>query len=243
MRHWNRGRKTVRNFLLALLLAFLVYASQGFPPYTVKGMCLRVQHDYLLGELEPLYVQRDWRHPGSNRYIRYTTVAARSGETYTLFRYRDGLLGSQRDWSDFGPAFGEGAVCTARGGKIYAAGPFEEAAFAIAAVQVEKDPEPNGDINVRKFTLEGERLADQVFVFPYESGGYYPDEGDVDPMDLTLTELVELWYRRPAPNADHGVYYYDNKDIPCAVTLYGEEGEELKTFDMTVTTEGIRSWW
>ena len=43
MRHWNRGRKTVRNFLLALLLAVLLYASQGFPPYTVKGMCRELQ--------------------------------------------------------------------------------------------------------------------------------------------------------------------------------------------------------
>ena len=51
MRHWNRGKKTVRNFLLALLLVFLIYASQGFPPYTVKGICRQVRHDYLLGEL------------------------------------------------------------------------------------------------------------------------------------------------------------------------------------------------
>ena len=79
MRHWNRGRKTVRNFLLALVLALLVYASQGFPPYTVRGMCLRIGHDYLLEEPEPLYVQRDWRHYAANRYARYTMVAARSG--------------------------------------------------------------------------------------------------------------------------------------------------------------------
>ena len=65
MRHWNRGKKTVRNFLLALLLVFLIYASQGFPPYTVRGICRQVRHDYLLGELEPLYVQRDWRHPSA----------------------------------------------------------------------------------------------------------------------------------------------------------------------------------
>ena len=96
MRHWNRGKKTVRNFLLALLLVFLIYASQGFPPYTVRGMCRQVRHDYLLGELEPLYVQRDWRHPSANRYKRYTTVAARCGETYTIFRYADGLLGRDR---------------------------------------------------------------------------------------------------------------------------------------------------
>ena len=117
MRHWNRGRKTVRNFLLALLLAFLVYASQGFPPYTVKGMCLRVQHDYLLGELEPLYVQRHRVRFSGGKSVRYTTLAARSEETYAIFRYEDSLLGSHRDWSDLKPVFGEGAVCTARGGK------------------------------------------------------------------------------------------------------------------------------
>ena len=177
MRHWNRGKKTVRNFLLALLLVFLIYASQSFPPYTVRGMCRQVQHDYLLGELEPLYVQRDWRHPSANRYERYTTVAARCGETYTIFRYADGLLGSHRDWSDLSPVFGEGAVCVARGGKIYAAGPFAEAATAVAVVRAEKPPAPNGNVECREFTLEGERLADQVFVFPYETD-YSSFEGE-----------------------------------------------------------------
>ena len=150
MRHWNRGRKTVRNFLLALLCVFLLYASQGFPPYTVRGMCLQTQHDYLLEELEPLYVQRDWRHNAANSYLRYTTIAARSGETYALFRYQESLLGSHRDWSGFGPAFGEGAVCVARGGKIYAAGPFTEAASAVAVVRAEKAPEPNGRVLFRE---------------------------------------------------------------------------------------------
>lgn len=243
MRHWNRGRKTVRNFLLALLLAFLLYASQGFPPYTVKGICRQMRHDYLLEELEPLYVRRDWRHYSANRYERYTTVAARSGETYAIFRYADGLLGSHRDWSDLKPVFGEGAACVARGGKIYAAGPFEEAAAAVAVVRAEKPPALNGEVKSREFTLEGERLADQVFVFPYETD-YSGFEGEhMGEEDLVLPAVVEMWYRRPALNADPGLYYHENKDLPCTVTLYGEAGEELGTFDLTVTTEGIRSWW
>ena len=243
MRHWNRGKKTVRNFLLALLLVFLIYASQGFPPYTVKGICRQVRHDYLLGELEPLYVQRDWRHPSANRYERYTTVAARCGETYTIFRYADGLLGSHRDWSDLSPVFGEGAVCVARGGKIYAAGPFAEAATAVAVVRAEKPPAPNGNVECREFTLEGERLANQVFVFPYETD-YSSFEGEhMGEEDLVLPAVVEMWYRKPAPNADPGLYYFENKDLPCTVTLYSETGEALETFDLTVTTEGIRSWW
>ena len=117
MRHWNRGRKTARNLLLALLLVFLIHASQGFPPYTARGMCRQFRHDYLLGELEPLYVQRDWVRPHRKNY-HYTTIAARSGETYALFRYEDSLLGSHRDWSDFRPVLGEGSVCAANRGTI-----------------------------------------------------------------------------------------------------------------------------
>ena len=133
MRHWNRGRRTVRNLLLALLLAFLIYASQGFPPYTVKGMCRQVRNDYLLGEVEPLYVQRDRPHLSSSSTLHLTNVAARSGDTYLFFSYRDTLLGSRRDWSaGFSTVFGEGSACVARAGKIYAAGPFGGAAPAAA---------------------------------------------------------------------------------------------------------------
>lgn len=240
MRHWNRGRKTVRNFLLALLLAFLVYASQGFPPYTVKGMCRQVQHDYLLGELEPLYVRRD-RIRFSSESIHYTTIAARSGNTYTIFRYEDSLLGSHRDWHQLRPVFGEGAVCTARAGSIYAAGPFEEAASATAAVLAEKAPEPNGTVKRREFVLEGERLAEQVFAFPYEHGHWISEEDDVDYEELTLEEIVNLWYRQATPDPE--AYTLLNETLPCTVTLYDEAGEVLETFELTVTTEGIRSWW
>ena len=217
MRHWNRGRKTVRNFLLALLCVFLLYASQGFPPYTVRGMCLQTQHDYLLEELEPLYVQRDWRHNAANSY--------------------------HRDWSGFGPAFGEGAVCVARGGKIYAAGPFTEAASAVAVVRAEKAPEPNGRVLFRDFTLKGERLADQVFAFPYEMDSNRFEDEEPDYRELSLTELVDLWYRRMSRGEGPGTYFLLDGELPCTVTLYGETGEVLSTYNLTVTTEGIRSWW
>ena len=244
MRRWSRGRKTVRNFLLALLLAFLLHASQGFPPYTARGMCRQIQHDYLLGELEPLYVQRDWWHYAANRYKRYTKIAARSGDTYTIFRYEDGLLGSHLDsWRDPNPAIGEGAVCRAWAGTIYAAGPFEEATSASAVVRAEKTLEASGRVVGREFVLEGERLADQVFAFPYEMDHYTHADEDKAYGDMTLPELVDLWYRRPAPNADPGLYYSQNVDLPCTVTLYGEDGEELEVFELTVTTKAIRSGW
>ena len=236
MRHWNRGRKTVRNFLLAVLLAFLIYASQGFPPYTVRGMCRQVQHDYLLGELEPLYVQRSWWHYAANRYQRYTTIAARCGETYTIFRYKDGLLGSHLDdWRNPNPAIGEGSVCRAWAGTIYAAGPFEEAASASAAVRVEKTLEVSGRVVGREFVLEGERLTDQVFAFPYETSSQFYGDEDKAYGDMSLPELVDLWYRRPAPNGD--------VELPCTVTLYGASGEVLEVFELTVTASGILSLW
>ena len=253
MRHWNRGRKTVRNFLLAPLLVLLVYASQGFPPYTVEGMCRRVQHDYLLGELEPLHVRKEWFHYAANKYMHRTMVLARSGETYTIFRYEDGLLGSQRDWSDLSPVFGEGAISTAWRGNIYAAGPFEKAASATAVIRAEKLPDSGGEALVREFTLEGERAADQVFVFPYDMGhseSYWEAlEGvpyeRVDPMLLGLREIAELWYRKPdsGSGASSGVYTLIDAELPCTVTLYGESGEVLEVFDLSVTTRGLRSWW
>lgn len=243
MRHWNRGRKTVRNFLAALLLLFLLYASQGFPPYTVKGMCRQMQHDYLLEELEPLYVRRHRVRFSGGKSVRYTTVAARSGETYTIFRYEDGLLGSHRDWSDLSPVFGEGAAATARAGTIYAAGPFEEAASAVAVVRAEKEPEPNGTVKSREFVLEGERLADQVFAFPYEMDGHHFEDEEPDYRELSLTELVDLWYRRMAQGEGPSVYFLQDGELPCTVTLYGESGETLETFSLTVTADGIRSWW
>ena len=241
MRHWNRGRKTVRNFLLVLLMIFLVYASQGFPPYTVRGMCRRVSHDFLLGELEPLYVQRDWLHPSSNRYLRYTTVAARSGETYTIFRYRDGLLGSQRDWGSSGAVLGEGAVCRARNGTIYAAGPFEEAVSAVAEVRAERTLKTSGRVMGRTFTLEGTRLADQVFAFSYGTADYFGSQDEDRAYgEMSLEELVDLWYRRPLNKLG---YAEANADLPCTVTLYDEAGEALETFDLTVTTDQILSGW
>lgn len=241
MRHWNRGRKTVRNFLVALLLLFLLYASQGFPPYTVEGMCRQMQHDYLLEELEPLYVQRHWVRFSGGKSVRYTTVAARSGETYTIFRYQDGLLGSHRDWSDLSPVFGEGAVATARAGTIYAAGPFAEAASAVAVVRAEKDPEPNGKVRSREFTLAGTRLADQVFAFPYEMNRHPLADEEPDYRELSLTELVDLWYRRMVRDEAPGTYFLRDGELPCTVTLYGESGETLETFSLTVTAGGIRS--
>lgn len=243
MRHWNRGRKTVRNFLVALLLLFLLYASQGFPPYTVGGMCRQMRHDYLLEELEPLYVQRHRVRFSGGKSVRYTTVAARSGETYTIFRYQDGLLGSRRDWSDLSPVFGEGAVATARAGTIYAAGPFAEAASAVAVVRAEKDPEPNGKVRSREFALAGTRLADQVFAFPYEMNRHSLADEEPDYRELSLTELVDLWYRRMVQGEGPGTYFLRDGELPCTVTLYGESGETLETFSLAVTAEGIRSWW
>lgn len=245
MRHWNRGRKTARNLLLALLLVFLIHASQGFPPYTARGMCRQFRHDYLLGELEPLYVQRDWVRPHRKNY-HYTTIAARSGETYALFRYEDSLLGSHRDWSDFRPVLGEGFVCAANRGTIYAAGPFEGAAYARAVIRAEKAPEPNGKVKTRTFTLAGERLADQVFAFPYEreySQSYWDNQNGepYDYRDLTLYDIVNLWYRKPAPDTPH-TYYLEDTEIPCTVTLYGESGEVLESFPLSVTTEGLLSY-
>ena len=269
MRHWDRGKKTARNFLLAVLLAFLIYASQGFPPYTVQGMCRQIQHDYLLGELEPLYVKREWIH-FSRQNLHFTMTAARSGDTYTIFRYQDSFLGSHRDWSQLPPVFGEGAVCVANADIIYTAGPFEEAASAAATVYLEKIED--GEVQrTRDITLEGERLAAEVFAFSYseeeetqrltfweeiqrmeESPEGFPEDylvfrehqehPSLDRIEdfLGLESLAEYWYRIPSGK---GGYIMPSVDLPCIVTLYDEAGQVLETFELSVTTMGLWSWW
>ena len=115
-------------------------------------------------------------------------------------------------------------------------------------VRVEKGPEPDGTAMSRAFTLTGERLAEDVFAFPYQaerSQAYWEawEGGDYDDRDLNLEELVELWYREPAEDADPGVCRMLDEELPCTVTLYDGAGEVLKTVSLTVTTDGIRSWW
>lgn len=163
----NRIQKTVRNLLACVLLAGCLYASMSFPPYTVGGMCCRFQHDYLLGELEPLHVQGNAARIGNQTVgARFTMVLASSGDIYVSFRYQGGYRLDFR----FQPEISEGTICVARGERIYAAGPFEGAVSAVAVVRVEKWPAPNGAVKVREFTLEEERLANGVFAFPNETG-------------------------------------------------------------------------
>ena len=263
MRHWNRGRKTVRNFLLAFLLAVLLYAALGFPPYTVRGMCLRFQHDYLLEDLEPLYVQ----HTAREKNLRARTlILARSGETYAIFRYSNhSFLQNQLDmWVK--PEIREGGAGMVRGMAIYAAGPFREAASATATVRLEKW-EDGVLQRTRDFTLEGERLAESAFRFPlgdetgwqsltfWESylriedfpeddqaflqGQEMPPSGEMEDL-LGLKSLAELWYREESGG---NAYSLPDVELPCTVTLYGETGAPLTTLKLTIRTTGLWSWY
>ena len=71
---------------------------------------------------------------------------------------------------------------------------------------------------------------------------HFTDE-EPDYRELSLTELVDLWYRRMERGEGSSTYFYRAGELPCVVTLYGESGETLETFSLTVTAEGIRSWW
>lgn len=246
MRHWNRGKKTVRNLILAFLLGMALFASLGFPPYTVRGMCRQFRRDYLLEDLQPLYVHRRGYHNASRVLgIHKTTVLARSGEdTYAVFRYHREGLDCRRDLF-FTSRLSRGGICTARKGQIYAAGPFENAASATAVVRAEKpDPEPNGTRKSKEFLLEGKRLKGQVFAFPYDteySLSFWEDEQPFDYEQACLPELVERWYRRPVANGN-GAYHLLDRDLPCTVTLYDEAGNVLEVLRLAVTSEELRDW-
>nr|WP_325199910.1 hypothetical protein [uncultured Oscillibacter sp.] len=211
MMRFDRKRRTVRNLTVSALLLLTLYASLGFPPYTVGAMCRRFQHDYLLEDLEPLYVERVYKRPslaGGETFI-----LARSGDLYAFFGYNR-YYTTVREAGRVEPIIGRGRVCGALYDHIYLAGPFEEAVSASAVVRLEKrEPEPNGELRFQEFLFEGERLAEQVFVFFDASLTY----------GSPLQEKLGKWY---APR--------EGRMVACTVTLYGQSGEVLESFQTEV---------
>ncbi len=246
----NRTGKIARNLLLCLLLGGCVYAMLGFPPYTLEGMCRRVQKEYLLpAEVEPLYVLEEAHKYSDDWFNRqYTFVLARSGENWLAFQYdRNGLQNSstyarqtviQRD-----------AFCTARDGTMYVIGPLGEAASARAAVTAEKHiavydeatetyQEVDSD-ETRTFTFQGEKLAPEVFAFRYRSGSFTFFPENIPEADWDLEIIAQMWYRNSVPGENS--YGLRHADLPCQVTLYDAAGQVLDTLDLTVETYDLHS--
>ena len=87
------------------------------------------------------------------------------------------------------------------------------------------------------FTLEGERLSEEVFGFPYRNGNG-PD----------LYTAVDCAYRKDsyAHTYEGGTvtgYTRVDADLPVTVTLYDEVGKALDTLRLTVSTSEITGWY
>ena len=55
MKRWNRKRKVIRNLLLCALLGTAAYVLLGFSPYTTGQKLDRLEREYMLEDLEPVY--------------------------------------------------------------------------------------------------------------------------------------------------------------------------------------------
>ena len=221
----NRKARIVRNLLLSALAALVLYAALDFPPYTVDGMMDRMRRNYLLPDLEPVYVLEDYHTYDSDHLPgrHYTYIIARSGEDYLAFQYDTHLWISEL-FVARSPVLSEGSICAARIGVLYAAAP-AMASAASATAEVETRSET--------FILEGEWLSEEVFGFPYRNGNG-PD----------LETAVDFAYRENYQSGPNGYSYsLEKADIPVTVTLYDEAGEILDTLSLTVSTYDIHSWY
>ena len=245
----NRKQKIVRNLLACGLLGLAVYAMLGFPPYTVRGMLDRAERRYLLSDLEPLLVERSSRKYSDQFYKNHDTyLLAKSGDTYVYTMYTRSLL---RVCPEYGRnlKMGSGALCTARDGTMYVAGPFQTAASATAEVTAQKTTQYYTQSTDTwetvlgescTFTFQGERLGEELFSFRYRAEDHHASWAldGVPESEYDLENAAEEWYSSywmdsPETGGGRGLLH---ADLPVHVTLYDEAGNLLNTLDLTVDT-------
>lgn len=245
----NRKQKIVRNLLVCALLAACVWAALGCPPYTVRGMCRQVARDYFLEDLEPVYVRREKvQYSGDDLSRLNTFVLARSGETYVGFQFQRHGLQNSRYYLMYEGKMANGALCTAWGGMLYAAGPFADAASATAVVTARQQYADLGaDGPAVEFTLEGEKLGNETFAFPYISSEHFitrfwDRRGEVPgpEEEVDLLDAITLWYWEAD---ESGGYSLLNADLPCVVTLYGEDGGVLDVLELEAGVYELHDAW
>lgn len=212
----SRKQKIVRNLMACGLLTLLLYILLGCPPLTVRGMLARTQRDYLLPELEEVYVIKS-RYQANYDLIRsrYTFIFAQAGEEYVSFGYRTHLLDSKRDvFRDV--KLQKSALCVAGGMTVYVVSEkLREADSAVALVETSPAQytaaadQPNGGT----YTLEGERLNEQMFTFSYAG--------------TELTMGLGAWYQ---PDT-----------VPVTVMLYDADGGVLDTLFLEVGAHELKS--
>lgn len=247
----TRGQKTLRNALLCILLAALVYAMLGFPPYTVRGMLDRVERRYLLSDLEPVLVVRDsWRYSDDFLPHRVTYLIARTGDAYVSTDFtRHGL--EVRPEYRRNLKMSRSALCLGLNGTLYVAGDFGEAASASVEVTAQRttrmyDPETEeyelvvGD--KKTFVYEGEKDGDALFAFRYREGtGGMGSWGAWGPY-TGLEAAAYNWYSVYPKGAPDGVRGILHGDLPVKVTLYDEAGGVLDTLELSIDNYELHSY-
>lgn len=244
----RRRRRIFKNLLLCLLLALGSVVVLDFPAYTVEAMCREVEREYLLADLEPLYVLRD-RKEYSDRSDHFTFVVARSGERYIAFQYEREGLQSWKYYQRYIPKLGQGTLCTARNGTLYVAGPLGETVSAVAEVTVEqsrtvRDPE-TGVIQPmekapeqRTFRFQGELAGEDLVLFRYREGEPHFRPETTPEAERNLEDLAHLWYREYYKGVSG--YSVPHVEVPVTVTLYGGQGQTLDTWELSVDTYELR---
>ena len=246
----NRGQKTIRNLALCALLAALVYAMLGFPPYTVRGMLDRVERLYLLPDLEPVLVEKSSRRYTGNFFAQHTThLIARTGDTYVSTEFTRRGLEVQTEYRR-GLTIGRGALCTAVNGTLYVAGDFAEAASASVEVTAQRttrmyDPETEEyELTLgeeKTFSYQGEKTGDNLFSFYYREedpdtwGGWGPSTG--------LEGAAYRWYSVYTKGASDGGRGILHADLPVKVTLYDEAGGTLDTLELSIDNYELHYYW
>ena len=248
----NRKQKIVRNLLMCGMLWLAVYAMLGFPPYTVRGMLDRVERRYLLSDLEPLLVERSSRKYSNQFYKNHDTyLLAKSGDTYLHTMYTRSLLRVRPEYGRY-LKMGHGALCTARDGTMYVAGPFRTAVSATAEVTAQKTTQYYTQSTDTwetvlgescTFTFQGERLGEELFSFRYRAEDHHASWAldGVPESEYDLENAAEEWYSSywmDSPDTGGGRSLL-HADLPVHVTLYDEAGAVLDTRDWPVDTYAL----
>nr|WP_325212057.1 hypothetical protein [uncultured Oscillibacter sp.] len=243
----NRGRKILRNLLLSVLLALLVYALLDFPPYTVQGMLDRMEREYLLSDLEPVVVRGKSYKFGNETFANHTTfLLARTGDSYVTGVFDRSALevyhGVNRD-----PGIMKGTLCAAFNGTIYVAGDFADVGSASVEVTAqrttrlyERDSEESElTYGERKtFSYPGVKLSDAVLAFSYQEEGISP--GAWGP-NTGLEGAAFNWYSSLTKGeGGRGILH---ADLPVTVTLYGRDGEVSGALELSIDNYELYAWW
>lgn len=244
----NRGGKILRNLLLSILLALLVYALLDFPPYTIEGMLDRMEQEYLLSDLEPVVARSKSCKFGNETFANHTTfLLARTGDSYVTGVFERTAL-EVSHWVNREPGLQKGTLCTAFNGTIYVAGDFTDVVSASVEVTAQRTTQLYEQLGSEKseliygekttFTYPGIKLNDAVLAFTYQEEGIGP--GAWGP-NTGLEGAAYNWYSSLTKGeGGRGILH---ADLPVTVTLYGRDGEAAGALELSIDNYELYAWW